>query len=287
MREPESDWLSLLTACVLPLAGVILLAQCPAEAAEVGYGHVSDVRRDGPGVGRGHAQWPAEAGALPGMPPQARPYADILLAVEDCDAHAKSPAETLLDCVCSTAADRPSCRERRHADIVATVEVVREVAEDEPPVAFAILLATLCGESGAKAHPRGHNDAGTSAGWYQFKRRGGHAKVFRRLHGRALDPHDLAETSSWYLERLHNSRKIARRICGKVPDLWGVAAARVAKGVWAVPPVAASCAWALDPRDGDASVPIYRCTAAVPGVPRCTPRSYGVRARAWLKAWAR
>ncbi len=103
-----------------------------------------------------------------------------------------------------------------------------------------------------------------------------------------MHPHDLGEATRWYLARLRNSRKVARSVCGKVPDLWGVASARVGRGVWAVKPEPASCVWAFDHRaSGDvlACVPVYHCAPAVEGVQRCVPRGYGFRARRWLKRW--
>ncbi len=216
----------------------------------------------------------------------------VLVALACASARAGTPAQSLLDCVCSTAHDKPACRDRRAEDTARTTLAVRTIVANEsaPLVVAAILLATVCGESGAKAHPRGHNDAGTSGGWYQFKRRGGHARAFAATHERALDVHDLAETTRWYIARLRHSRRVLADpdICGKVSDPWGVAAARVAKGVWAAPPVPAACAWGVDPEasmEAGASVPAYVCAPAVPGVQRCTPRKYGKTARRWLKAW--
>ena len=195
-------------------------------------------------------------------------------------------AETLLHCVCSSAANSSACQDRRRADIVQTTTTV--LALGAPPIVSAILLSTMCGESGAKAHPRGSNDGGTSAGWYQFKKRGGHAKVFRQVHGRTLDFHDLGEASRWYIARMRNSRRIVRDLCGKVPDPWAVAAGRVAKGVWSVPPVPSVCVWAMDAAESlerQACMPIHHCTLGIPGIPRCSPRGYGIRARRWLKSW--
>ncbi len=197
-----------------------------------------------------------------------------------------APVERLLACVCATAP--PGCGERRRADVTQTVHTVREVVREAkaPPVALAILLSTTCGESGARAHPRGSNDGGTSAGWYQIKRSGAHSQAFAELHGRALRWHDLREASAWYLRRVRRSRGIARSVCPSLSDAWGTGAARVARGPWGLLPVPAAHVWALDLRassEAHACVPRLHYTPPVPGTQQCASRGYGRRARRWLK----
>ncbi len=204
-----------------------------------------------------------------------------LLQATECQA--KTPAQRLVECVCRTHPRQAACIERRRADTRETAETIVLLARqaEAPPLAAAILVATTCGESAAKAHPRGSNDRGTSAGWFQIKRTGAHSRAFEKRYERPLDWHDLREAGAWYLERVRGALRGVRGVCGRVARPWAVAAARVAAGPWSVRPRKGKCVQA-QALDGGPAHEI--CEPAVKGVQQCTARGYGRKALRWLRA---
>lgn len=210
----------------------------------------------------------------------------ILLVAGEANARATTEQlnSELLQCVCSRS---EGCMERRAEEIEVAVNVIAEEcrAAKAPESCAWILAATACGESGAKAHPSGHNDGGTSAGWYQFKVSGHHVRWWNRHHnGMYLDLHDLRSATRLYIARMQDVRAKVRLACGKEDNSWLVSAGWVAKGAWALPPEPEVTMVVERPVPGiAASMPEVVTIPARPGIYQCSPRRYGEWASDWMR----
>jgi len=163
----------------------------------------------------------------------------------------------------------PGCkrdhRARVRRDAAAIIDACRSAEPAPRDVVCLALVATAAGESSLRARPScgapdecrescladhrclvrcaidhgvtgrklkrvlGCNDGGTSAGWYQIKRRGGIRVLCETAWGRRVDLHDLDDATACYALAVAESVRMNK--C-RERDPWPSAFARVAAGPW-------------------------------------------------------